>query len=170
MEEHQARSRAGANVKFRGGLADTSELTIMGHTATHLLHKTLRNMFGEQLHQTGSNITAERIRFDYNYERMLTPIETKQIEDTVNEKIQENLPVHFEIMPYKKAKQMGAIGLFDEKYANDVKVYFIGNYSLELCGGPHVDFTGALKRFKIIKVENIGKGQKRIYAKVNTQI
>jgi alanyl-tRNA synthetase len=101
---------------------------------------------------------------------MLTPEETKQIEDTVNEKIQENLPVRFEIMPIEKAKTTGAIGLFDEKYASDVKVYFVGDYSKELCGGPHVNFTGELKKFKIIKVENIGKGQKRIYAKVNTQI
>jgi alanyl-tRNA synthetase len=170
MEEHQARSRAGAGQKFKGGLADTSELTIMGHTATHLLHQALRDLLGEGLHQTGSNITSERIRFDFNFERLLSSEETKQIEETINEKIQENLAVHFEIMPLEKAKQTGAIGLFDEKYANDVKVYFIGSYSKELCGGPHVDFTGALKRFKIIKVENIGKGQKRIYAKVNMQL
>jgi alanyl-tRNA synthetase len=170
MEEHQKLSRAGAEQKFKGGLADTSELTVMGHTATHLLHKALRDLFGEQLHQTGSNITSERIRFDFNFERMLTPEETKQIENTANEKIQENLPVHFEIMPINKAKDLGAIGLFDEKYASDVKVYFVGDYSKELCGGPHVNFTGELKKFKIIKVENIGKGQKRIYAKVNNQI
>jgi alanyl-tRNA synthetase len=134
------------------------------------LHKALRDMFGEKLHQTGSNITNERIRFDFNFERILTQEETKQIEDTVNEKIKENLPVHFEIMPLEKAKKLGAIGLFDERYQEDVKVYFIDKYSVELCGGSHVDFTGRLKKFKIIKVENIGKGQKRIYAKVNSQI
>ncbi len=175
MEDHQKLSRTGAQQKFRGGLADHSDLTIMGHTATHLLHQALRSKFGEQLHQTGSNITSERIRFDFNFDRMLTPEEIKQIENTVNDKIGEDLPVHFEIMPLTKAKQIGAIGLFDEKYQQDVKVYFIGHpgekfYSVEFCGGPHVNFTGQLKKFKIIKVENIGKGQKRIYAKVNDQI
>jgi alanyl-tRNA synthetase len=177
MEEHQKLSRSGAEQKFKGGLADHSELTIMGHTATHLLHKALRDMFGIELHQTGSNITNERVRFDFNFDRMLTAEEIKDIENTVNIKIEENLPVHFEILPIEKAKQTGAIGLFDEKYANDVKVYFVGPstssgqaYSVELCGGPHVDFTGELKKFKIIKVENIGKGQKRIYAKINKQL
>ena len=174
MEEHQAKSRAGASQKFRGGLADTKELTVMGHTATHLLHKALRDMFGEELHQTGSNITTERLRFDFNFDRKLTDEEIKEIEETVNGKIKENLPVHFEIMPLKRAKEIGAIGLFDEKYDQDVKVYMIGDqtlnydkyYSKEFCGGPHVDFTSKLKRFKIIKQENIGNRQRRIYAVV----
>jgi alanyl-tRNA synthetase len=191
MEEHQALSRKGAEQKFKGGLADHSELTIMGHTATHLLHKSLRDLFGNHVHQTGSNITTERIRFDFSFERMPTPQEVEKIENTINEKIQENLPVHFEIMPLAKAKEIGAIGLFDDKYQEDVKVYFVGKdeaysargssdlspqshsrtaYSIEFCGGPHVNFTGELKKFKIIKVENIGKGQKRIYAKINTQL
>ena len=142
----------------------------MGHTATHLLHQALRDVLGDHVFQTGSNITTERIRFDFNFERMLTPEEIKKVEDIVNEKIEENLPVRFEIMPLQKAKDLGAIGLFNDKYASDVKVYFVGDYSREFCGGPHVDFTGELKRFKIIKVENIGKGQKRIYTKVNSQI
>jgi alanyl-tRNA synthetase len=170
MEEHQKLSRAGAEQKFKGGLADHSELTVMGHTATHLLHKALRDMFGTELHQTGSNITNERVRFDFNFDRMLTPGEIAKLENTVNGKIKENLPVHFEIMPIEKAKQTGAIGLFDDKYAKDVKVYFVGDYSVEFCGGPHVNFTGELKKFKIIKAENIGKGQKRIYAKINSQV
>jgi alanyl-tRNA synthetase len=166
MEEHQKLSRAGAEQKFKGGLADHAEKTIMGHTATHLLHKALRDMFGEQLHQTGSNITSERVRFDFNFDRKLEDNEITQIEATVNEKIKENLPVHFEILPLAKAKQLGAIGLFDEKYADNVKVYFVGDYSKEFCGGPHVNFTGEIKKFKIIKQENIGHGQRRIYAVV----
>ena len=166
MEQHQKLSRAGAEHKFKGGLADHSEKTVMGHTATHLLHKALRDMFGEQLHQTGSNITSERVRFDFNFDRKLEDSEIAEIKKTVNEKIKENLPVHFEIMPLAKAKELGAIGLFDEKYAEDVKVYFIAGYSKELCGGPHVEFTSQIKQFKIIKQENIGHGQRRIYAVV----
>jgi alanyl-tRNA synthetase len=166
MEEHQKLSRAGAEQKFKGGLADHSEKTIMGHTATHLLHQALRDMFGEKLHQTGSNITSERVRFDFNFDRKLEEAEITEIEKTVNGKISENLPVHFEIMPLNKAKELGAIGLFDEKYGQDVKVYFVGDYSKELCGGPHVAFTGEVKKFKIIKQENIGHGQRRLYAVV----
>ena len=170
MEEHQKLSRSASSGMFKGGLADHSELTIMGHTATHLLHQALRDVLGNHVHQTGSNITTERIRFDFNFDRNLTEDEIKKVEDIVNGKIKENLPVHFEIMPLQKAKDLGAIGLFDEKYAKDVKVYFIGDYSREFCGGPHVEFTGVLNRFKIIKQENLGKGQKRIYSKVNTQL
>jgi len=166
MEAHQKLSRSGAGQKFKGGLADHSEKTIMGHTATHLLHKALRDMFGEALHQTGSNITSERVRFDFNFDRKLEDTEIAEIEKTVNGKIHDNLPVHFEIMPLAKAKAVGAIGLFDEKYAEDVKVYFVGDYSKELCGGPHVAFTSEIKQFKIIKQENIGHGQRRLYAVV----
>jgi alanyl-tRNA synthetase len=166
MEKHKSLSRTAGAGMFRGGLADHSEKTIMGHTATHLLHKALRDMFGEQLHQTGSNITSERVRFDFNFERKLEDAEIAKIQETVNEKIKENLPVHFEIMPLQKAKDLGAIGLFDDKYAEDVKVYFIADYSKELCGGPHVEFTSEIKQFKIIKQENIGHGQRRLYATV----
>lgn len=166
MKEHQKLSRAGAQQKFKGGLADHSEKTIMGHTATHLLHQALRDMLGTELHQSGSNITSERVRFDFNFDRKLEDNEIVQIENAVNEKIKENLPVHFEIMSLEKAKKLGAIGLFDEKYGNDVKVYFVGDYSKEFCGGPHVNFTGEIKKFKIIKQENIGHGQRRLYAVV----
>jgi len=186
IKKHQDVSRKGAEKKFTGGLADHSEKTVMGHTATHLLHKTLRDMFGNDLHQTGSNITSERVRFDYNFDRKLTDEEIKRLEDTVNEKIKENLPVHFEIMNLVKAKDIGAIGLFDEKYSDNVKVYFVGGekgsptsdksssgrpltdkpYSVEFCGGPHVDFTGEIKRFKIIKEEALGRSLRRIYAVV----
>lgn len=184
IKVHQDLSRSGSKHKFAGGLADHSERTIMGHTATHLMHQALRDMFGTDLHQTGSNITSERVRFDFNFDRKLTSDELKKLEDTVNEKIQENLPVHFEMMPVAKASALGAIGLFDEKYAETVKVYFIGGssphpdllpkgegdqgsfYSIEFCGGPHVDFTGEVKRFTIFKQESLGRGQQRIYSRV----
>jgi len=166
MEKHKNLSRTASSGMFKGGLADQSEKTIMGHTATHLLHQALRDMFGKQLHQTGSNITSERVRFDFNFDRKLTDDEVSELEKTVNKKITENLPVHFEILPLEKAKALGAIGLFDGKYGNDVKVYFVGDYSKELCGGPHVNFTSEIKTFKIIKQENIGNKQRRLYAVV----
>ncbi|MDO8659419.1 MAG: alanine--tRNA ligase, partial [Candidatus Parcubacteria bacterium] len=109
------------------------------------------------------------VRFDFNFDRNLTPEELKKVEEVVSGKIKENLPVHFEMLPLSKAKEIGAIGLFDDKYAETVKIYFIGNnkpYSVEFCGGPHVDFTSKVKSFKIFKQENIGKGQRRLYAKV----
>ncbi len=169
MEDHQALSRKGAGQKFRGGLADESEKTIMGHTATHLLHKALRMILGEKVHQTGSNITSERVRFDFNYDKNLTEEEIKKVEDLVNQKIKENLPVSFEIMD-KEALKSGALGFFVEKYEEKVKVYSIGDFSREICGGPHVDFTGRLKSFKIIKQENIGQGIRRLYAKIDKLI
>lgn len=177
MKEHQALSRKGASQKFAGGLADHQEKTIMGHTATHLMHQAIRDVLGNHVHQTGSNITTERVRFDFNYDKKLTDEEIKKVEKIVNNKIKENLPVHFEIMTLEKAKELGAIGLFDEKYQDRVKVYFIGGssvktqspqdaYSKEFCGGPHVDFTSKVKSFKIIKQENLGKRQRRLYAVV----
>ena len=177
MKEHQALSRKGAEKKFAGGLADHQEKTIMGHTATHLMHQAIRDVLGNHVHQTGSSITTERVRFDFNYDKKLTDEEIKKVEKIVNNKIKENLPVHFEIMTLEKAKELGAIGLFDEKYQDRVKVYFIGGssvktqspqdaYSKEFCGGPHVDFTSKVKSFKIIKQENLGKRQRRLYAVV----
>jgi len=166
MEEHQKLSREGAKQRFKGGLADESENTIAGHTATHLLHRALRDILGESVKQSGSNITNERIRFDFSFNEKLTDEQIKKVQDIVNSKIKENLAVKFEIMPVEKAKEQGAIGLFNEKYEDEVKVYSIGDYSKEICGGPHVDFTGELKSFRIIKQENIGHGLRRIYAKV----
>ncbi len=173
MEEHQGLSRRGAEQKFKGGLADAKEKTIMGHTATHLLHQALRDVLGNHVFQTGSNITTERLRFDFNYDKKLSAEEIKEVETIINGKIKENLPVHFEMMSADQAKKIGAIGLFDEKYQEKVKVYFIGSasspqasYSKEFCGGPHVEATGTLKMFKIIKQDNIGHGQRRIYAVV----
>ena len=177
MEMHQNVSRAGALKKFAGGLADHKEKTIMGHTATHLMHQAIRDVLGNHVHQTGSNITSERVRFDFNYEKKITDEQLNKVKEIVNEKIRENLRVYFEIMPLKKAKTIGAIGLFDEKYQDKVKVYFIGGstsspqnaYSKEFCGGPHVDFTKKLKKFKIVKQENLGRGQKRLYAIVGVE-
>lgn len=175
MEEHQNLSRKGASMKFSGGLADHQERTVMGHTATHLLQQALRDVLGNHIHQTGSNITTERLRFDFSHHEKLTDEQIKQVAEIVNQKIQENLPVHYEMLPLQTAKELGAIGLFDEKYQERVKVYFIGGsgkegdhnaYSKEFCGGPHVDFTSKVKSFKIIKQENIGNKQRRIYAVV----
>jgi len=172
MEEHQKISRTGAGKKFTGGLEDAKEQTIRGHTATHLMHQAIRDMLGTEVHQKGSNITAERVRFDFNYDKNLTDEEIKVLEDTINKKIEEDLPVYFEFMPLDQAKKIGAIGLFDDKYSDNVKIYMIGSrdpdlaYSKEFCGGPHVDFTGKVKSFKIIKQENIGAGLRRLYVKV----
>jgi alanyl-tRNA synthetase len=166
MKEHQDISRKGVEQRFKGGLADQSEKTVMGHTATHLLHQAIRDVLGDTVYQTGSNITVDRLRFDFSYDQKLDDNQIKKIEGIVNKKIEENLPVHFEILDLEEARKLGAIGLFDEKYKNKVKVYFIGEYSKEFCGGPHVDFTGKLKGFKIVKQESIGGGKKRIYAQV----
>jgi alanyl-tRNA synthetase len=132
MKSHQDISRAGATKKFAGGLADHSEQTVKGHTATHLLHQALRDMLGINLHQTGSNITSERVRFDFNFDRNLTPEELKKIEDTVNQKIKENLPVHFQIIPLQEAKKVGAIGLFNEKYSEKVGLFRRGLFKRTL--------------------------------------
>jgi alanyl-tRNA synthetase len=174
MEKHQNLSKQGAGQKFRGGLADHQEKTIMGHTATHLLHQAIRDLLGKHVHQSGSNITTERLRFDFNHDAKLTDEQVKWLEDTVNEKIKANIPVHFEMIPTDEAKKIGAIGLFEDTYADTSKIYFIGGdskhpkdaYSIEFCGGPHVDFTGKLKSFKIIKQENLGNKLRRVYAVV----
>ncbi len=173
MQQHQEISRVGSTHKFAGGLADHNEGTIKGHTATHLLQQALRDVLGSSVHQTGSNITSERLRFDFEFDAKLTDEQIAKVEEIVNGKIAENLPVNFEMMPIEKAKKIGAIGLFDDKYDTEVKVYFIGDsknperaYSKEFCGGPHVDFTGRLEKFKIIKEEGLGRGQRRIYAVV----
>jgi len=176
IKEHQALSRSGAQQKFAGGLADHSELTVKGHTATHLVHQALRDVLGDSLHQTGSNITSERVRFDFTFDRKVTDDELKKAVEIVREKIKEDLPVHFEIMPLKKARDLGAIGLFNDKYAADVKIYFVGgpnpntgrkeSYSVEFCGGPHVEHTGMIESFDILKEEGVARGVRRIYMKV----
>ncbi len=167
IKQHQDLSRKGATQKFSGGLADQSELTVKGHTATHLMHQALRDVLGNSVHQTGSNITSERVRFDFTFDRKLTEEELLKVKEIVDKKIKEDLPVHFEIMPLQKAKDLKAIGLFDDKYAENVKVYFVGDYSKEFCGGPHVENTSVIRSFDILKEEGVARGVRRIYVKVS---
>ena len=166
FKKHQEISRAGAEKKFAGGLADHSEEVTKLHTATHLLNAALRQILGSHVFQKGSNITAERLRFDFPNPEKLTEAEIKQIENIINKQIKADLPVKMEMMTLEKAKKMGAVAVFAERYGEKVKVYSIGDYSKEVCGGPHVDFTGKLGKFKIIKEESAGAGIRRIYAKL----
>jgi len=168
FKRHQEISKASIEKKFAGGLADTSEITIRGHTATHLLHQALRDVLGNSVYQTGSNITPERIRFDFSHPEKLTLEQIKKVEKIVNQKIKENLSVRKEIMDVDAAKKIGAIGLFGEKYGEKVVVYLIGGYSKEFCGGPHVQHTGEVGKFKINKEEALGSGQRRIRAVLET--
>lgn len=164
FKKHQAISQAGASQRFKGGLADHSQETTRLHTATHLLHAALRQVLGDEVTQKGSNITAERLRFDFSFSRKMTKEEIKQVEDLVNQAIQEKLDIACEEMPLEKAKEMNAIGLFQSKYGNMVKVYTIGDFSKEICGGPHVDNTYELGHFKIKKEESSSAGVRRIKA------
>ncbi len=164
MEKHRARSRAGASQKFKGGLADHSEQSVKYHTATHLLHQALRDVLGKEAFQKGSNITPERLRFDFAFERKMTDEEKRKVEEIVNRQIREKLPVSYEDIPISEAEKRGAIGLFEEKYGDKVRIYNIGEYSIEFCGGPHVANTGALGHFKIAKEEAIAQGTRRIKA------
>lgn len=161
---HQELSRAGASQKFKGGLADNTDETSALHTATHLLHKALQIVLGEHATQKGSNITKERLRFDFCHPNKLTPEEIIKIEEIVNARITENLPVICEEMSVDKAKSLGAQGLFTNKYGDVVKVYSVGDFSREICGGPHAQSTIDLGYFKIIKEEGISSGVRRIKA------
>lgn len=163
-KEHQELSRQGAEQKFKGGLADQNEQTIAYHTATHLLHKALKIVLGDHVKQSGSNITTERLRFDFTHPQKMTPEEIKQVEDIVNEQIQKDLKVVCKEMTYDEAKNSGAIGLFTNKYGEKVKVYTIGDFSKEICGGPHVEHTGDMGTFKIKKEESSSSGIRRIKA------
>jgi len=164
MQKHQALSRAGAEQKFKGGLADTSEQTIKYHTATHLLLAALRQLFGAEIYQKGSNITTERLRFDFNFPEKMTAEQLKQVEDLVNEKIKENITVEMTEMPKDEALKIAKVSFDPAKYGDVVKVYRIGDFSAELCGGPHVGNTGELGRFKIVKEEASSAGVRRIKA------
>ena len=164
FKEHQEKSRQGAEQKFKGGLADQNEKTISYHTATHLLHEALREVLGEHVKQSGSNITEERLRFDFTHPQKMTKEEIQKVEDLVNEQIQKDLPVTCEEMTYEDAKKSGAIGLFTDKYGDKVKVYTIGDFSKEICGGPHVTHTGDMGTFKIKKEESSSSGIRRIKA------
>ena len=164
FKEHQEKSRLGSEQKFKGGLADQNEKTIAYHTATHLLHQALRTVLGEHVKQSGSNITEERLRFDFTHPQKMTKEEIEKVENLVNEQIKRDLPVTCEEMSYEDAKKSGAIGLFTDKYGDRVKVYTIGDFSKEICGGPHVTHTGDMGRFKIKKEESSSSGIRRIKA------
>ncbi|PIQ70396.1 alanine--tRNA ligase [Candidatus Shapirobacteria bacterium CG03_land_8_20_14_0_80_40_19] len=166
LEQHQQKSRTGAEKKFAGGLADQSETTTKYHTVTHLLHKALREVLGTAVHQAGSNITAERLRFDFTYPQKPTGVEIKQIEELINKQIEADLPVRVETMSLEEAKNKGALAFFEQKYGDRVKMYSIGEFSKEVCGGPHVSSTRAIGKIKIFKEESCGAGKRRIYAKI----
>ena len=164
FKEHQEKSRQGSELKFKGGLAEQNEQTIAYHTATHLLHKALQIVLGEHAKQCGSNITTERLRFDFTHPEKMTKEQLQQVEDIVNEQIKSDLPVTCEEMTLEEAKASGATGLFENKYGEKVKVYTIGDFSKEICGGPHVTHTGELGHFKIKKEESSSAGVRRIKA------
>ncbi len=174
FKKHQDLSRTASAGAFKGGLADNSVETTRLHTATHLLHQALRTVLGDHVEQKGSNITAERLRFDFSHGQKVTPEEIKKVEDLVNEAIQKDYPVHCERLTVDEAKKCGAIGLFGDKYAlmgDKINVYFVGNeekgfFSKEICGGPHVEHTGELGSFKIQKEEAVSAGVRRIKAVV----
>jgi alanyl-tRNA synthetase len=165
MEKHQNLSRTASAGKFKSGLADNSEATKRLHTATHLLNEALRAVLGNNnINQKGSNITPERLRFDFNFDRKLTDNELEEIENLVNLKIQAKLDIECNVMPLEEAKNMGAVGVFDAKYDSEVKVYLMGNFSKEICAGPHANNTAELGTFKILKEESSGAGIRRIKA------
>lgn len=182
-EQHRELSRTSSAGMFKGGLADHSEIVIKYHTATHLLQQALRDVLGPQVFQKGSNITSERLRFDFSYDKKMTPEEIKKVEEIINKRIEEDLKVDHMIVSLDKAKEMNAIGLFDEKYADKVSIYGVGlgygidaqakdqrdrggYYSLEFCGGPHVEHTGVIGKIKITKEEAISLGIRRIRAQI----
>ena len=179
FRKHQEISRAGSLGKFAGGLAGHSEIEIKYHTTTHLLHQALRDVLGPQVFQKGSNITQERLRFDFSYDKKMTEEEIKKTEEIINERIKEDLKVDRKFMSVPEAKELNAIGLFDEKYDKEVSIYAIGPnfeldkdakdqrerggyYSMEFCGGPHVEHTGVIGKIKIVKEEAVSSGVRRI--------
>jgi len=165
FEKHKDLSRTASAGKFKGGLADHSEQTLKYHTATHLLHQALFDVLGNDIRQEGSNITVERLRFDFYSPQKPEQSQIKQIEDIVNTKIKESLPLSFKMMPKDEALKIGARAFFREKYPDTVKVYFIGDYSKEFCGGPHIKNTKEIGAISIYKLEKIGSNLYRIYAR-----
>ncbi len=164
-KEHQELSRTASAGQYKSGLADNSEATTRLHTACHLLNQALRMVLKNlDIHQKGSNITTERLRFDFNFDRKLTPEEIKQIEDLINKEIKNDLKVKVEEMTVDEAKKQGAQGIFDSKYGDKVKVYSIGKFSKEICAGPHVSHLSELGHFKITKEESSSQGVRRIKA------
>jgi len=169
FEKHRALSRDASSGMFKGGLADSSKGVTRLHTATHLLHSALRKILGEHVFQKGSNITAERLRFDFSHPDKLTDEEVKKVEDLINDQINKDLPVSFETKTLDEATSEGALHFFGEKYGKEVKVYTMGDpkgewFSKEVCGGPHVAHTGEIGNVRIVKQEKVGSGVVRIYA------
>ncbi|MDD5644161.1 MAG: alanine--tRNA ligase [bacterium] len=162
--EHQEKSRAGAEKKFKSGLENSSDKVIRLHTATHLLHKALKIVLGEHVQQRGSNITAERLRFDFSHPDKLTETQIKEVEDIVNGVIKRSYDVKYEQMTPEQAKKSGAVGLFDDKYGETVTVYSMGDFSKEICTGPHVGNTAELGHFRITKEQSSSSGIRRIRA------
>ena len=167
QEEHIKKSQQGAEQKFKGGLADSSEMTTYLHTATHLLLASLKKVLGDDsIQQKGSNITPERLRFDFNFPRPLTAEEKQAVEDAVNEAIARDIPVVCMEMPIEEAREKNAVGVFGSRYGEIVKVYQIGDVDLQICGGPHAEHTGQLGSFKIEKEQSSSAGIRRIRATV----
>jgi alanyl-tRNA synthetase len=164
FEQHREISRTATEGKFKSGLADHSEEVMLLHTATHLLQAALRKVLGESVRQNGSNITKDRLRFDFTFPRKLTPEELQEVENLVNQIIEQDLEVTQQFMPYDDAIAQGALAFFKETYSDTVSVYSVGDFSMELCGGPHVESTGMLGSFKIAKQKKIGAGLVRIRA------
>lgn len=171
FKKHQELSRTASAGMFKGGLADTSIETTRLHTAAHLMLEALRRVLGGHIQQKGSNITPERLRFDFSHGEKMTPEQIQKVEEIVNEQIRKKLPVHFEEMSVDEAKKIGATGVFEHKYGDKVRVYFVGKdgdyFSREICGGPHVSNTSEIGKFKIIKEESISAGVRRIRAIVD---
>ena len=164
LASHQEKSKTASAGKFKGGLGGHSEQELKYHTATHLLNAALRQVLGDHVEQKGSNINPERLRFDFSHAEKMTEEQKESVESLVNKWINENLSVSSEEMNIKDAEDSGAIGVFGEKYGEKVKVYSIGNISREICGGPHVENTGVLGKFKIKKEEASSAGVRRIKA------
>ena len=168
FKKHQELSRTATAGKFKSGLADHSEQVTKLHTATHLLLAALRQVLGGHVYQKGSNITAERLRLDFSHSEKMTPEQIKKVEDIVNEQIKKDLPVSCCEVSLEEAKKMGAMGVFESKYGDKVKVYTAGDskkpFSCEICGGPHIKSIGELGHFKILKEESSSAGVRRIRA------
>jgi len=166
LKHHQDLSRTAGKGMFQGGLQDHSQITTKYHTATHLLHQALRQVLGNHVRQTGSNITHQRLRFDFTHDQPLSDQQLQQVEDLVNQQIKNNLTVTCQTMSLQQARSQNALAFFAEKYGDQVKVYSIGNFSKEVCGGPHVANTADIGPITIYKQESVGSGRRRLYAKI----
>ncbi|MDD2646779.1 MAG: alanine--tRNA ligase-related protein [Patescibacteria group bacterium] len=164
FKQHQELSRTASAGMFKGGLADGGEKSARYHTATHLLLAALRQVLGDHVYQRGSNINAERLRFDFSHPEKMTEEQLKKIEEIINQKIEENIPVVCQEMSLEEARKKNMMGIFENKYGDKVKTYTIAEFSREICGGPHASCTGELGHFKIIKEESSGAGLRRIKA------